>query len=336
MDRNRIQTSRSSKATSQVISSLQTPKLKDSCDKCSASKVRCTKEKPFCARCDKLGYPCFYSPARRAGRPYRSKKQFPEAGNSEESNQSSVRDITTTQFVDESARLYSRFNASTPVNVTSNSSISNSTLRANSTRPNNENEHHDHSAARSHYVSDPDCMLVALDLLSEIEGSAEQLRRVYPVDASLLNTTAQTITAAFHRLSTILMCPCSERAEVGMLVSAICMSIIDTLAMTITNIAGDRTSTGLPSQPMPWDSSGVGSHGSLGSEATTMQVLTELSKVARLILQLTERYDKGGWGLNGGNIGDGSELPTDFLPGIATFLRERLQQITTNAAHCVG
>jgi hypothetical protein len=30
-------------------SSLQTPKLKDSCDKCSASKLRCTKEKPFCS-----------------------------------------------------------------------------------------------------------------------------------------------------------------------------------------------------------------------------------------------------------------------------------------------
>lgn len=37
---------------------------------CSASKVRCNKEKPICGRCQKLGYPCFYSPARRMGRPH--------------------------------------------------------------------------------------------------------------------------------------------------------------------------------------------------------------------------------------------------------------------------
>ena len=45
-------------------------KLKDSCDMCSASKVKCDKEKPTCNRCKKLGYPCFYSPARRMGRPH--------------------------------------------------------------------------------------------------------------------------------------------------------------------------------------------------------------------------------------------------------------------------
>ncbi len=45
-------------------------KLKDTCDMCTASKVRCDKEKPICSRCDKLDYPCFYSPARRMGRPH--------------------------------------------------------------------------------------------------------------------------------------------------------------------------------------------------------------------------------------------------------------------------
>ncbi len=48
-----------------------TPKLKDSCDMCAASKVKCNKVKPLCGRCDKLGFPCFYSPARRVGRPHR-------------------------------------------------------------------------------------------------------------------------------------------------------------------------------------------------------------------------------------------------------------------------
>jgi hypothetical protein len=49
-------------------------KLKDSCDMCSSSKVKCDKEKPNCGRCRKLGYPCFYSPARRIGRPHPNRR----------------------------------------------------------------------------------------------------------------------------------------------------------------------------------------------------------------------------------------------------------------------
>ncbi|MCJ1428318.1 hypothetical protein MMC29_006227 [Sticta canariensis] len=50
-------------------------KLKDTCDVCSTSKVKCDKQKPTCSRCDKLGYSCFYSPARRKGRPHPPKNQ---------------------------------------------------------------------------------------------------------------------------------------------------------------------------------------------------------------------------------------------------------------------
>ncbi|KAJ5976892.1 hypothetical protein N7501_000234 [Penicillium viridicatum] len=323
MYRNRIQTSRSSKTTPHTASSLQPPKLKDSCDKCSASKVRCRREKPFCSRCDKLGYTCFYSPARRAGRPYRSKKQVSEGRNSEESNRLSARNITTTQFVDESAKLYSRFNGSaTPANVTSNIPISKSTPS------NNKAAQEDPSTTKSHDVSYPDCLLVVLETFSELEVSAEQLRRVLPVEASLLSTIAQTITAAFHRLSTILICPCSQRAEVGMLVSAICMSIIDIHAMAISNLAKDQPPTGLLSQPTPLEIPGVGLN-----NATTMPVFTELSEQARLILQLTERYSETGGASNWEGLRNGSELPTDIMPGMATFLRERLHQ-TTNDATC--
>lgn len=41
---------------------------------CSSSKVKCNKEKPTCSRCRKLGYPCFYSPARRIGRPHPNRR----------------------------------------------------------------------------------------------------------------------------------------------------------------------------------------------------------------------------------------------------------------------
>ncbi|KAK4862716.1 hypothetical protein LT330_002849 [Penicillium expansum] len=329
MDRSRIRTSRSSKPTApHTTSTLQTPKLKDSCDKCSSSKVRCTKEKPFCARCDKLGYTCFYSPARRAGRPYRLRKQLSEGINIEESNRLSAIDITTTQFVDESARLYSRFNDSAPVNVASNTST------PNTTPSNNKTAQSDPITAEPHRTSDPDCLLVILDIFSDLEVSAEQFRRASPVDASLLSTTSQTITAALHRLSTILICSCSKRAEVGMLISAICMSVIDMHAMTISNFAKDQHPAGILSQPTPWENPGVGPYGSPENEVTAIQVFTELSEMARLILRLAERYDGASGSLNG--LQNGSELPTDILPGIATFLRERLQQITNGATRWVG
>lgn len=44
------------------------PKLRDSCNTCAASKVRCGKEKPICARCSKRGLSCEYFVTKRAGR----------------------------------------------------------------------------------------------------------------------------------------------------------------------------------------------------------------------------------------------------------------------------
>lgn len=44
------------------------PKLRDSCHVCAASKVKCDKEKPTCARCIKRGVTCEYFATKRAGR----------------------------------------------------------------------------------------------------------------------------------------------------------------------------------------------------------------------------------------------------------------------------
>ncbi|KAF7587029.1 hypothetical protein BBP40_007851 [Aspergillus hancockii] len=44
------------------------PKLRDSCHGCAASKLKCSKEKPTCARCTKRGIVCEYFATRRAGR----------------------------------------------------------------------------------------------------------------------------------------------------------------------------------------------------------------------------------------------------------------------------
>lgn len=44
------------------------PKLRDSCQACSASKVKCNRKKPTCDRCEKRGLTCEYLVTRRAGR----------------------------------------------------------------------------------------------------------------------------------------------------------------------------------------------------------------------------------------------------------------------------
>ncbi|EMD88358.1 hypothetical protein COCC4DRAFT_149687 [Bipolaris maydis ATCC 48331] len=43
-------------------------KLRDSCDACAASKVKCHKQKPTCSRCQRRGTPCHYLATKRAGR----------------------------------------------------------------------------------------------------------------------------------------------------------------------------------------------------------------------------------------------------------------------------
>lgn len=43
-------------------------KLRDCCQSCARSKVRCTKEKPSCSRCETKGIPCRYLQSKRPGR----------------------------------------------------------------------------------------------------------------------------------------------------------------------------------------------------------------------------------------------------------------------------
>ena len=43
-------------------------KLKDSCNNCAVTKVKCSKDKPVCARCDDRGLACYYGPSYRSGR----------------------------------------------------------------------------------------------------------------------------------------------------------------------------------------------------------------------------------------------------------------------------
>lgn len=54
------------------------PKLRASCDSCAASKVKCSKEHPICARCSVNGSQCVYGISRKHGKPGRTRKRNPD------------------------------------------------------------------------------------------------------------------------------------------------------------------------------------------------------------------------------------------------------------------
>ncbi|KAJ5448546.1 Aflatoxin biosynthesis regulatory protein [Penicillium cf. griseofulvum] len=58
------------------------PKLRDSCNACSASKVKCNRDKPTCARCAKRGMACEYLVTRRAGRKHDKTRPRSNTGSS--------------------------------------------------------------------------------------------------------------------------------------------------------------------------------------------------------------------------------------------------------------
>ncbi|KAM3414508.1 hypothetical protein BST61_g9667 [Cercospora zeina] len=58
--------------------STPTIKYRAACDHCSATKIKCTQERPACARCRTLGRDCNYSRSLRAGKPPRSSQGLNE------------------------------------------------------------------------------------------------------------------------------------------------------------------------------------------------------------------------------------------------------------------
>ncbi|KAL1980076.1 hypothetical protein VTN96DRAFT_4665 [Rasamsonia emersonii] len=64
--------------TSDSVASSTTSrvKLRSSCDRCSANKIKCSQEKPACQRCRSLDLQCIYSRSMRSGKPPRSRQRM--------------------------------------------------------------------------------------------------------------------------------------------------------------------------------------------------------------------------------------------------------------------
>ena len=57
---------------------LRQPKLRSSCDRCGAAKLKCDRGRPQCGRCIPLGLECVYGVSRKMGKPARERLRIPE------------------------------------------------------------------------------------------------------------------------------------------------------------------------------------------------------------------------------------------------------------------
>ncbi|CEJ60096.1 hypothetical protein PMG11_08682 [Penicillium brasilianum] len=278
-------------------------KLKDSCDMCSSSKVKCNKEKPLCSRCRKLGYPCSYSPARRIGRPHPNREFPPNTpedskllcqesclsldtqpsifdeneyasavtyglddmpipagvlGESETTTTSAMNwgsyvfnedlDQEQTMNVPQSPPPdFDRFDFSdalnrdpqclhslqphmdsffTPLEFSLPQSISQGS--GSSTVATQTVEIHTGDQTPISDSSEPDCVKGTIEIMRHLQASKESaIKTLNSEPREELLDRVQTTAWAIHRLSTILVCPCSRKTYVGILVATVCMMIMD-------------------------------------------------------------------------------------------------------------
>ncbi|KAH8694993.1 hypothetical protein BGW36DRAFT_428889 [Talaromyces proteolyticus] len=360
-----------------------TQKLKDSCDMCSASKIRCDKQKPRCGRCIKLNYPCFYSPARRMGNSHRRKANTTTAATTsphpdryltlqprttvnglaassvtkEEKQKRPIIPQTlapTTSAANTSSGWYQIVESVTPTPDISQSQaldtrhISNNTT-VSSTSTNLTAQEYGLENINMNFNNEPeihdcqDCAVAAMNLLLRLEGTKVKLHNgqgacvngvvpEYKISTSITDAAIETVAAASKSLSAILVCPCSEDADVGLLTAAVCLSMLDIYNTIIGSIAYSPDESQWPRQQSPSLSNLMSSledyhpaFGSINEMTTTMttatatattstsspssngslqkkdvaavRVLVELTKVARICLHFTKRY----WDCEGSN-----------------------------------
>lgn len=231
-------------------------RVKDTCDMCSAAKVKCDKKKPMCSRCQRLAYPCFYSPARRV-RKHRLDRnaQLP----TEEENQI-CGPSSTSGFGDESVATESNLSDEFGLAWESNGSywFPSQDLRSSAFSKSDRNlsfsASSDGRKSRTKrlkatptgpgttrqqnsilHVTGSDCAGTALDLLSQLNQKC--LRHHFSTTTTTSSNDTSTAfshdlaiekaSMAIRQTSTILICPCSRRPDIGFLATAVCSAILD-------------------------------------------------------------------------------------------------------------
>lgn len=389
------------------------PRLKNSCDMCSVSKVRCESQKPVCSRCTKLGHPCSYSIARRVGRRHGSRRiqehpaeppvrQVPGAiperqaqdsrsygrstaqscslpslvplrpstagppGTEDDALPSSShgRKKTGPRPIDDVRQGFQDILMSSPPLLSPGQSVQPQYCQATSSsvtsngRPSGGSITSFSNEASSLAALDEsiDCMGVAMALQEQLEDGSTRLcssspsmlgggGRRFPMEfMRSVDGALETLSSACNRLSTVLICTCSERLEVGLLVATVCISMLDMYGAIVRYSATSSqeltgTSAGENDAFQQWNLLDLttNSHkrraslmeldrGPPAEESPILdRVFEELPKVGSLVLQFSKRY-------RAVNAPDGAMTgSTELLYALASYARVRLQNVKNEA-----
>lgn len=329
-------------------------KLKDSCDLCSASKVRCERGKPACSRCTSLNEPCFYSPARRAGRPRRPRREnHSEQAQSRQQPQDLECLVASIGHGNQESDILAEFDWGSDISfddtISPGAQVRIPPYAYACDQP--ERDSSTPLVSEKDAIIRMDCARTAALILERLDPAHTALT------GSHLPKPGCKITEACQQLLTILVCPCSEQPAVALLVSSGCISLMDTalrlacgheaMSPPVTNITADSPESwwtgamndgdnlqhqhrpylnkdsfqrlNLPSPPQPLASM----RGLVNSEEVGVE---SLAKIAKVVLRFAERYAVESHNVEqkGGSWAHTIRL----VEPIIALLRSKLQSVT--------
>lgn len=203
-----------------------------------------------------------------------------------------------------------------------------------------------------------DCAGTAMALQEQLEYGNKRLSNSLPAvlgggsgrfPSELMrsvDSALETLSSACNRLSTVLICTCSERLDVGLLVATVCISMLDMCdAIISSSAASSAESTGasagsdgddafrqwnflnFPTNSQKRKASIMDLDREPPAEGNSIlvRVFDELPKVASLVLQFSKRYKVA-------NAPDGAITgSSDLLYALASYARVRLQNVKNEA-----
>ncbi len=269
---------------------------------CSASKVRCDKKKPICSRCGRLGYPCFFSPARRIGK--RRCIRSLSSGNKPDASEKSPEPQSITVGDEDVAQkpnpldehVHFSFgngtNGASPIeadksySTLSGDNISMPLRNSPQQETSNSSEmglmsmEFGYGQGLPAVASEIDCATVAMNILQCLSTTSikkpSTTGHYGKIKAPTLDTLINTASMAIKRVSTILICPCSRNPDVGLLAAGVCAALLDTYEIILRNSTSSEGISPSSSTEKPRGLS-RSSENSVDSHAERMDICTMLS-----------------------------------------------------------
>ncbi len=189
-----------------------------------------------------------------------------------------------------------------------------------------------------------DCVTVVINMLQDLNMTSVQRppdpRSTGEIEAPTFDALINTTSIAMKQVPTILVCPCSQKADVGLLVATVCATMLDAYESTIRNSSSfnhNRFSTNKPTYAaassvndmmMDVDMMEIGTQplqDGPSKEEMIARILEKLPKVANLIRQFSARYNE-----------DVEQSSAGLLSLLAGYLKFRLHSMTNEATNLLA